>query len=168
MANRPFPSSRNPHFQNEANCTTFVVKMSLICTRIKKILLISMASHLAHFETEAFATGKWPIFSLAFCILINKDRHQILSSTVLVVATDTISLLSSLPSLADLPKEAHQCCLSATFSLQLLIEQARIWGTLENQNNRFKDLGCLMVDTVKRLANCVTAIIEVVIEGNCF
>ena len=128
-------------------------------------MFISVASYLAHFETEAFATGKWPIFSLAFCILINKDRHQILSSTALVVATDTISLLSSLPSLADLPKEAHQCCLSATFSLQLLIEQARIWGTLENQNNQFKDLGCLMVDTMTRLANCVTAIIEVCIEG---
>ncbi|KAM7447173.1 the TRAFAC class myosin-kinesin ATPase superfamily [Porites harrisoni] len=65
----------------------------------------------------------------------------------------------------DIPKEAHQCCLSATFSLQLLIEQARIWGTLENQNNQFKDLGCLMVDTVKRLANCVTAIIET-LEGS--
>lgn len=131
-------------------------------------MFISMASYSVHFETEAFATGKWPIFSLAFCILINKDRHEILSSIALVVATDTISLLSSSPSLADLPKEAHQCCLSATFSLQLLIEQARIWGTLENQNNKFKDLGCLMVDTVKRLANCVTAIIEVCVEANCF
>lgn len=128
--------------------------LSLICTRMKNY------SHLAHFETEASATGKWPVFSLAFCILINKDR--------LVVAKDTISLLSSLPSVADLLKEAHQCCLSATFSLQLLIEQARIWGTLENQNNQFKDLGCLMVDTVTRLANCVTAIIEVCIEENCF
>ena len=131
-------------------------------------MFISLASYLAHFETEAFATGKWPIFSLAFCVLISKDRHKILISTALVVATDTISLLLTLPSLAELPKEAHQCCLSATFSLQLLIEQARIWGTLENQNNQFKDLGFLMVDTVKRLANCVTAIIEVCVEANCF
>ena len=131
-------------------------------------MFISVASYLAHFKTETFATGKWLIFSLAFCIVINKDRHQIVSSTALVVATDTIFLLLTLPSLADLPKEAHQCCLSATFSLQLLIEQARIWGTLENQNNQFKDLGCLMIDTVKRLANCVTAIIEVCVEGNCF
>ena len=56
-------------------------------------MFISVASYLAHFETEAFATWKWPIFSLAFCILINKDRHEILSSTALVVGTDTISLL---------------------------------------------------------------------------
>ena len=131
-------------------------------------MFIALASYLAHFETEAFATGKWPIFSLAFCVLISKDRHKILISTALVVATDTISLLLTLPSLADLPKEAHQCCLSSTFSLQLLIEQARIWGTLENQNNQFKDLGFLMVDSVKRLANCVTAIIEVCVEANCF
>ena len=26
--NRPLPSSKNPHFQNEATCTTFLVKMS--------------------------------------------------------------------------------------------------------------------------------------------
>ena len=28
--NRPLPSSKNPHFQNEAKCTTFLVKMSFI------------------------------------------------------------------------------------------------------------------------------------------
>ena len=33
--NRPFPSSKNPHFQNEAKCTTFLVKMSFICIRMK-------------------------------------------------------------------------------------------------------------------------------------
>ena len=31
--NRPLPSSKNPHFQNEAKCTTFLVKMSLIWYR---------------------------------------------------------------------------------------------------------------------------------------
>ena len=29
------PSSKNPHFQNEAKCTTFLVKVSFICTRMK-------------------------------------------------------------------------------------------------------------------------------------
>ena len=29
-SNRPLPSSKNPHFQNEAKCTTFLVKMSFI------------------------------------------------------------------------------------------------------------------------------------------
>ena len=33
--NRPLPSSKNPLFQNEAGCTTLLVKMSLICKRIK-------------------------------------------------------------------------------------------------------------------------------------
>ena len=36
VCNRPRPSSKNPHFQNEAKCTTVVVKMSFICMRIEK------------------------------------------------------------------------------------------------------------------------------------
>ena len=35
LANRPLPSSKNPHFQNEAKCSTFLVKMSFICMRMK-------------------------------------------------------------------------------------------------------------------------------------
>ena len=35
MKNRPLPSSKNPHFQNEATCRTFLVKMSFICMRMK-------------------------------------------------------------------------------------------------------------------------------------
>ena len=34
------PSSKNPHFQSEAKCTTFLVKMSLICMRMKNHLHI--------------------------------------------------------------------------------------------------------------------------------
>ena len=33
--NRPLLSSKNPHFHNEAWCTTFLVKMSFICVRMK-------------------------------------------------------------------------------------------------------------------------------------
>ena len=33
--NRPLPSSKNPHFQNEARYTTFLVKMSFICMTMK-------------------------------------------------------------------------------------------------------------------------------------
>ena len=36
VCNRPLPSSKNPHFQNEAKCTTVVVKMSFICMSIEK------------------------------------------------------------------------------------------------------------------------------------
>ena len=34
-SNRPFPSSKHPHFQNEANWETFLVKMSFISMRLK-------------------------------------------------------------------------------------------------------------------------------------
>ena len=40
----PLPSSKNPHFQNKAKCTTFIVKMSL---RMKNIS-ISKAEHLTY------------------------------------------------------------------------------------------------------------------------
>ena len=33
--NRPLPSSKNPHFQNDARCTKFLEKMSFICMRMK-------------------------------------------------------------------------------------------------------------------------------------
>ena len=33
--NRLLPSSNDPHFQNEARCKTFLVKMSFICMRMK-------------------------------------------------------------------------------------------------------------------------------------
>ena len=33
--NRPFLSSKKSHFQNEAKCKTFVVKMSFMCIIIK-------------------------------------------------------------------------------------------------------------------------------------
>ena len=32
---RPLPNPKTPHFQHEAKCTTFLVKMSFICMRIK-------------------------------------------------------------------------------------------------------------------------------------
>ena len=42
--NRPLPSSKNPRFQKEAKCTTFLVKMSFICMRMKN-----------HFHIEGWA-----------------------------------------------------------------------------------------------------------------
>ena len=59
--NSPLPSSKNPHFRNEAKCTTFLVKMSFICMRMK-----------SHFHIKDWAlnllliqrprgTRKWPI-----------------------------------------------------------------------------------------------------------
>ena len=37
---RPLPCSKNPHFQNEAKCTSFLMKMSFICMRMKNLLHI--------------------------------------------------------------------------------------------------------------------------------
>ena len=59
--NSPLPSSKNPHFRSEAKCTTFLVKMSFICMRMK-----------SHFHIKGWAlnllliqrprgTRKWPI-----------------------------------------------------------------------------------------------------------
>ena len=59
--NMPHTSSKNPHFQNEARCTTFLVKMSFTCMRMKN-----------HFHIKGWAlnivliqrlggTRKWPI-----------------------------------------------------------------------------------------------------------
>ena len=45
---RQLPSSKNPHFQNEAKCTTFLVKMSFICMRMA-IISISKAEYLTSF-----------------------------------------------------------------------------------------------------------------------
>ena len=39
--NRPFPSSKNSHFQNKAKCKTFLVKMSFICVRLENIFRIN-------------------------------------------------------------------------------------------------------------------------------
>lgn len=33
--NKPLPSSKNPHFQNKAKCTTFLMNMSFICMQMK-------------------------------------------------------------------------------------------------------------------------------------
>ena len=60
--NRPFPSSKNSHLQNEAKCKTFVVKMSFICMRITSSnfhvngFTISLA-----LKQRLGATQKWPI-----------------------------------------------------------------------------------------------------------
>ena len=52
-ADRPLPSSKNPHFQDEARCTTFLVKMSFICMRKKNDFHIKGPSTYSRFETEA-------------------------------------------------------------------------------------------------------------------
>ena len=50
---RPLPTSKNPHFQNEARCTTFLVKMSFICMRMENDFPYQWLSTYPRFETEA-------------------------------------------------------------------------------------------------------------------
>ena len=44
---RPFPSSKNSHFQNEATCETSLVKMSFSCMRTKNFHVICFPASLA-------------------------------------------------------------------------------------------------------------------------
>ena len=58
--NKPLPSFKNPHFQNEAKCTTFLVKMSLICIRMKNHFHIKgWALNLVLIQRPG-GTRKWP------------------------------------------------------------------------------------------------------------
>ena len=59
--NRPLPSSTNPHFQNEARCTTFLVKMSFICMRMKNDFHIKGWAPTLVLKQRPGGTLKWPI-----------------------------------------------------------------------------------------------------------
>ena len=59
--NRPFPSSKTSHFQNEAKCETFVVKMSFICIIIKNHFHINGFALSLALKVRFFGTRKWPI-----------------------------------------------------------------------------------------------------------
>ena len=70
---RPLPSSENPHFQNEAKCTTFLVKMSFICMKMhEKSLRHSEASFKTsrgkmHFDHHCYVVA---YFQSAFSALV--------------------------------------------------------------------------------------------------
>ena len=75
--NRPLPSSKNPHFQNEPECTIFLVKMSYICMRMKNHFHIkSWALNLVLIQRPG-GTRKWHIHtSLNFsCTWVVQWRH---------------------------------------------------------------------------------------------
>ena len=50
--NGPFPSSLVPLFQSESKCKTILIKMTLICMKMKlqaELIFITMVSHLDSF-----------------------------------------------------------------------------------------------------------------------
>ena len=61
IVNRPLPSSKNPHFQNEARCTTFLVKMSFICMRMKNDFHIKDWAPTLVLKQRPGGTWKWLI-----------------------------------------------------------------------------------------------------------
>ena len=61
LTNRPGPSSKNSHFENEAKCTTFLVKMSFICVRMKNHFHIKGWTLNLVLIQRPGGTRKWPI-----------------------------------------------------------------------------------------------------------
>ena len=62
--NRPFPSSKKSHFQNEAKCETFVVEMSFICIIIENHFHINGFALSLALKVRCFGTRKWPNLSV--------------------------------------------------------------------------------------------------------
>ena len=56
LGNRPLP-----HFQNDARCRTFLVKMSFICVRMKNDFLIKGWAPTLVLKQKPGETRKWPI-----------------------------------------------------------------------------------------------------------
>ena len=68
LDNRPLPSSKNPHFQNEAKCTTFLVKMSFTYMRMKNHFHIKGWTLNLVLIQRPGATRKWPTAFCARCL----------------------------------------------------------------------------------------------------
>ena len=65
---RPLPSSKTPHFRNEARCTTFLVKMSFICPRMKNNFHIKGWAPTLVLKQRPGRTRKWPIGDILFYV----------------------------------------------------------------------------------------------------
>ena len=64
--NRPFPSSKKFHFQNEAKCETFVVEMSFNYDANKTHFHHKGFAHSLVLKVKRFGTRKWPICVFRF------------------------------------------------------------------------------------------------------
>ena len=62
----PLLSSKNPHFHNGAKSSTFLVKMSFICMRLK-IISISKAEHLTSFWWTGLGNSEIAYWLLFWC-----------------------------------------------------------------------------------------------------
>ena len=75
---RPLLSSKQPHFQNEAKCTTFFVKMSFICMRMKNHFHIKRLALNLILIQRLKGTRKWPVPSVAQAKCLHDKHKQIL------------------------------------------------------------------------------------------
>ena len=87
--NGPFPSSKNPHFQNEANWKTFHVKLSFICMRNKNYFHIKEFALNLVLKKTLEATRKWPCNWHFDC----KVLFSLLSKLIFIRAPKMISKL---------------------------------------------------------------------------
>ena len=82
-SNRPFPSSKKSHFQNEAKCETFVVKMSFICIIIKNHFHINSFALSLALKVRFFGTRKWSIaITVLYYSLARKNTVCLVPSRV--------------------------------------------------------------------------------------
>ena len=75
--NRPLPSSRKPHFQHEAKCATFLVKISFICLRMENYFHIKgWALNLVLIQWSG-RPRKWPIIAPGQINRLNQKRSWV-------------------------------------------------------------------------------------------
>ena len=102
IGNRPLPSSKNPHFQNEARCTTFLVKMSFLCMRMKNDFHIKdwAPTLVLKQRPGELGNGLFNIVFYAFIFYIVAgffllaDCWKLLSSKVSILILESYSLFS--------------------------------------------------------------------------
>ena len=73
---RPFPCSKNSHFQNEAKCKTFLVKTSFICMRIKThFLIMGYALKLCSHHTGWLFVPTWTLCVIVWTLIWYVTLH---------------------------------------------------------------------------------------------
>ena len=73
---RPFPYSKNSHFQNEAKCKTFLVKTSFICMRIKThFRIMGYALKLCSHHTGWLFVPTWTLCVIVWTLIWYVTLH---------------------------------------------------------------------------------------------
>lgn len=165
-SNIAFLCTQQRHFKNKNVTNTRLDYESVSLSRYLKCLANSLMETAG---SGGFPQGKRTLFlqkttSLGVLLVqvLCRCRFCFLFGFIHCNLGDVVLLtLHLIAFLSGIQKEVHQCSLTATFSLQALIEHARIWGTSETNNPHFTELSSQLLDTVKRLTGHVIGIIEV-------